>query len=149
MFTQRRQRRTSRKTRKDSPVREPPFICVGVYVCVHPAHKPITRSWCYEEGILCCDGEVTNVVSFDLPSQFIDAILPSYDQFSNTGNLDLFSSDIPLDDGSVQYSLLGGGTSDNLFASNEFTPSGDVVYQDQNDLVAVGANGGDVSWFQS
>ena len=126
-------------------------------MCVffQPAHQiSITRSWCYEDGILCCDGEVTNVVSFDLPSQFIDAILPTDEQLSNNGNPDLFSSDIPLDDGSVQYSLLeGGGTvGDGLFASNEFVPSGDVVYPDQNqdDLVAAGGIiGGDASWFQS
>lgn len=135
----------------------PTPLSVWVCMCVffQPAHQiSITRSWCYEDGILCCDGEVTNVVSFDLPSQFIDAILPTDEQLSNNGNPDLFSSDIPLDDGSVQYSLLeGGGTvGDGLFASNEFVPSGDVVYPDQNqdDLVAAGGIiGGDASWFQS
>lgn len=108
-------------------------------VCVCLADpQSLGRSWCHESGILCCDGEVTDFVTFDLPSQFIDAIQPSDAQLSNDANLDLFSS---ISDDPVQYSLLGD-TSDDLFASNDFA-SGDIVSQD--DLVATN---GDASWFQ-
>ena len=77
---------------------------------------------------------------------------PTDEQLSSNPNPDPFfpNTDIPIDDGSVQYSLLPGtgisSPSDDLFALNggDLTPGGEVAYQD--DLVA--SNGGDASWFQ-
>ena len=94
------------------------------------------------------------LVSFDLPSPFIDAILPPSEgdtQFSNDANLDLFSS-IPIipEDQSVQYSLLDSPDNSDIFAStNDFTSGDFFAYQGGLLAANSGDDDGEASWFQS
>lgn len=159
MSAERENWRNSSETRKCSRVRKPLSLKMNAHMSslltIH------TRSWCFEEGILCCDGQVGTKLNAELPSQFIDAILPIDDQSSDPNILYsdlpsdvpeqysfLDSPDLPSDE-SVQYSLLDS-SDNNFLLSDTFLPSDNNIAFQSDDTGFLSANAEvDASWFQT